>query len=71
MVDKKPTHNNVYMKRCVIGINSKSMVTTEDKVTAYETLPYVSHASYTLDRCRAFINKMKLLSLLRTIAKWI
>jgi len=38
------------MKRFVNGSTSKSMVTTEDKVAAYETWSYDSHASYTLDR---------------------
>ena len=38
------------MKRFINGITSKSMVTTEDKVTTYETWLQASHASYTLDR---------------------
>ena len=38
------------MKRFVIGKTSKAMVTTEEKVTAYETWSYASLASYTLDR---------------------
>jgi len=38
------------MKRFVNDITSKYMVTTEDKVTAYETCLQASPASYTLDR---------------------
>jgi len=38
------------MKRFVHGIASKYMVTTEDKITAYETWLQASHTSYTLDR---------------------
>jgi hypothetical protein len=38
------------MKRFVLDMTSKAMVTTEDKVTTYETWLNVSHASYTLDR---------------------
>jgi hypothetical protein len=38
------------MKRFVYGITGKAMVTTEDKITAYETWLQASHASYTLDR---------------------
>jgi len=47
---KARTHNNVYMKRFIYDITSKSMVTTEDKITAYETWLSLSHASYTLNR---------------------
>jgi hypothetical protein len=38
------------MKRFVHGKTSKSMVTTEDNITAYETWLQASHASHTLDR---------------------
>ena len=43
------------MKRFVYGITSKSLVTTEDKVTAYETCQSLSHASYTLNRSRQLV----------------
>jgi hypothetical protein len=40
----------MYIKRFAIGVTNKPMVTTEDKVTAYETVLMSSLASYTLDR---------------------
>lgn len=42
------------MKRLGYSITSKSMVTTEDEVTAFETWSNVLHASYTLDRYAQF-----------------
>ena len=42
--------NNLYMKRFANGITCKSMVTTADKITAYDTWMIDSHASYTLNR---------------------
>ena len=47
------------MKRFSIGLTSKSMVTTEEKITAYETWLQASHASYTLDRWRSFDEYVK------------
>jgi len=38
------------MKRFAIDLTSKSMVTTEDNITVYETWLNASHASYTLER---------------------
>ena len=47
--------NNVYMKRFAIGLIGKTMVTTEDKIVAYEIYAKPSHASYTLDRYAQFL----------------
>jgi len=49
--------NNVYMKRFVFGLTSKSMVTTADRIAAYETWLQASHASYTLDRYSQLVLK--------------
>jgi hypothetical protein len=38
------------MKRSANGLTSKTMVTTEEQITAYETWLQESHASYTLYR---------------------
>ena len=38
------------MKRFAIGLTSKALVTTEDKITAYETWLQALHATYTLNR---------------------
>ncbi len=38
------------MKRFAIDKSSQSMVTTADKIAAYEIQSKPSHASYTLDR---------------------
>jgi hypothetical protein len=38
------------MKRFVNGLNIKTIVTTEDKIAAYDTWLPLSHASYTLNR---------------------
>ena len=47
---KARTHNNVYMKRFAIGLTSNYMVTTAEKITAYETELKHSYASYTQNR---------------------
>jgi len=38
------------MKRFVNGLISNSIVTTAEKITAFEIMLIVLHASYTLDR---------------------
>ncbi len=41
------------MKRSMLGLTNRSMVTTADKITAYETWLQASHASHTLNRKQA------------------